>query len=308
MPKQMSLLTSDDKMPVWVTISEAVEIATELAKKKINPSDIYRHAFRGDIFLSIYFQSPVILKKTATFNDKLKFRPFEGGLIEKLCLLDPRTFLCGKKFILCTEDKYIYPIQQIIDTTLKGYEYVLLQRMLAHELKFPLPISGAKTANYGITVQLSGTTYQVFEKMTWLKRAKKQIALLPEDISHDVTKQLSAECYRKYQKNEFFPLYDLPPDACFIIRYSEVEKLINLYAKGKILLNTSTRITTPLSRLLWLACKHNDAINSLLKNPYKLLSIFELWASDDGITESLSAETLKTALERGAPPLTSPSR
>lgn len=308
MPKHTPSLATDNKMPVWVTISEAVEIATELAKQKINPSDIYRHAFRGDIFLSIYFQSPVILKKTLVINEKLKFRQFEGGLIEKLCLLDPQAFLYGKKYILSTEDKYTYPIQQIIDTTLKGYEYVLLQRILAHELKFPLPVSGAKTVNYGITVELSGATYQVFEKMTWLTRAKKQIAQLPEDISHDIIAQLSAECYSKYQQNGYFPLYDLPPDACFIIRYSEVEKLINLYAKNKIPLNSSTRMTTPLSRLLWLACKHNDAISSLLKHPYKLLSIFELWASDDGITEALSAETLKNALERGAPPLTSLSR
>ncbi|MEG2268621.1 MAG: AlpA family transcriptional regulator [Acinetobacter sp.] len=57
-------------------------------------------------------------------------------------------------------------------------------------------------------------------------------------------------------------------------------------------------MTTPLSRLFWLACKHNDTISPLLNQPYKLLSIFEQWASDDGIGEKLDAETLKNALKR----------
>ncbi|STB58609.1 Predicted transcriptional regulator [Citrobacter freundii] len=57
-------------------------------------------------------------------------------------------------------------------------------------------------------------------------------------------------------------------------------------------------MTTPLSRLFWLACKHNDTISPLLNQPYKLLSIFEQSASDDGIGEKLEAETLKNALKR----------
>jgi hypothetical protein len=36
--------------------------------------------------------------------------------------------------------------------------------------------------------------------------------------------------------------------------------------------------------------------------PYKLLSIFEQWASEEGITDRFSGDTLKTALERGSPP------
>lgn len=57
-------------------------------------------------------------------------------------------------------------------------------------------------------------------------------------------------------------------------------------------------MTTPLSRLFWPACKHNDTISPLLNQPYKLLSIFEQWASDDGIGEKLDAETLKNVLKR----------
>ena len=64
---------------------------------------------------------------------------------------------------------------------------------------------------------------------------------------------------------------------------------------------TSTRISSPLSRLFWLSCKHNEVISPLLGKPYKLLSIFEQWASDEGITDRLSGDTLKTALVRGSP-------
>jgi quinol monooxygenase YgiN len=38
-----------------------------------------------------------------------------------------------------------------------------------------------------------------------------------------------------------------------------------------------------------------------MNQPYKLLSIFEQWASEEGITDHLSGDTLKTALERGSP-------
>ncbi|MBI6350322.1 hypothetical protein JEP32_15465 [Proteus mirabilis] len=64
---------------------------------------------------------------------------------------------------------------------------------------------------------------------------------------------------------------------------------------------TSTRISSPLSRLFWLSCKHNEVTSPLLGKPYKLLSIFEQWASTEGITDKFSGDTLKTALERGSP-------
>ncbi|HBQ8049482.1 hypothetical protein M2940_25730, partial [Klebsiella pneumoniae] len=109
----------------------------------------------------------------------------------------------------------------------------------------------------------------------------------------------------KYNHNGCFPLYTLPPDACFVIRHTEVERLINLYKKRESHPISPSRMTTPLSRLFWLACKHNDTISPLLNHPYKLLSIFEQWASDDGIGEKLDAETLKNALKRGSPSSTS---
>lgn len=42
-----------------------------------------------------------------------------------------------------TEGDYISPPSHIMDTPLLGYEYVMLQRLLAHSLNLPLPESGS---------------------------------------------------------------------------------------------------------------------------------------------------------------------
>ncbi|GKV79120.1 hypothetical protein PEC106568_42930 [Pectobacterium carotovorum subsp. carotovorum] len=76
---------------------------------------------------------------------------------------------------------------------------------------------------------------------------------------------------------------------------------MSMPAKNDTSQPSSTRISTPLSRLFWLACKNNEAISPLIRQPYKLLSIFEQWASDEGMTDRFSGDTLKTALERGSP-------
>lgn len=101
-------------------------------------------------------------------------------------------------------------------------------------------------------------------------------------------------------KQEYFPLYNLPQDSCFVIRYSEIEKLISTQVTEKSL-PSSTRISTPLSRLFWLACRHNDVISPLIKQPYKLLTIFEEWAAADGITDRLSGDTSKNSTRAWLP-------
>ncbi|WP_404998714.1 inverse autotransporter beta domain-containing protein [Escherichia coli] len=118
MSKKYQPLLITHYMSTWVTITEAVEITTKAIKQKITPSDIYRHALSGNILLSVYFQSPVILKKIQTFNGKIKFRQFVGNLLDKLCMLDRDGFIYGQNLRLCTEARYICPVQQIIDTPL----------------------------------------------------------------------------------------------------------------------------------------------------------------------------------------------
>ena len=301
MSKNNIILKTKNREPDWVTIQEAVKIVNELTGLKIKDSNIYRHALYGNFFLSIYFQSPIILRKIQSSHHKVKLTPIENSLINRLCLLEKKCFIDGKNLTVCTEGKYIFPVQRIIDTTLVGYEYVLVQRLLAQSLNIPLPVTGANNINYGISVTLSGEIFQMFEKVTWQERIKQQIMRLPENISLEIYRNTSFLRMKKYYHSGYFPIHDLPPDACFVMRYTELEKLINMPVIGKVSPAPTTRISTPLSRLFWLACKHNETISPLIRQPYKLLSIFEQWASDEGITDRLSGDTLKTALERGSP-------
>ena len=89
-------LTSKNIIPDWVTIQEAVEIANQSTNIKITKSDIYRDALCGKIFLSIYFQSPVRLRKIQTLNNKVKLTkspPFiPAGLFFVFCSVSRKQF------------------------------------------------------------------------------------------------------------------------------------------------------------------------------------------------------------------------
>lgn len=88
-----------------------------------------------------------------------------------------------------------------------------------------------------------------------------------------------------------------------MLRYQkkELDKLIHVISKNGTVSPSPSRISSPLSRLFWLACKNNTTISPLITQPYKLLSIFEQWASVEGVSEKFSGDTLKAALERGSP-------
>lgn len=289
----------------WLTIHEAVKITKVLSERKITDGDIYRHALHGDIVLSIYFQSSVMLRKIQKLNHKIKLKPIRGPLVNLLCQLERNCFLTGRNLVISTEGEYVIPKQRIIDTILIGHEYVYIQTLLAKSLNIPSPVSGVNNINYGISVNISGVNYLLFNKQTWSERIKYQIAQLPENIASDIHRFISAQEIRWCENKDYFPVHELPQDACFVIRHTELEKLIGLYSGKKTASSTSPRMSTPLSRLLWLACKHNETISPLIRQPYKLLSIFEQWAADDGITDRLSGDTLKNALERGSPSSTS---
>ncbi|XBS69150.1 hypothetical protein ABK905_22185 [Acerihabitans sp. KWT182] len=301
MSKNNIILSQNNRMQSWLTIREAVNVAQELTSTKIKDSDIFRNALCGNTCLSLYFQSPIILQKVQTSRNKVKLRAAENSFTHRLCQLDSNCFLNGRNLIVSTEGEYIYPTQMIIDTTLIGHEYVVLQRLLARSLGIPLPVTGANDINYGISVTISGRVFQVFENVTLQERIKRQIMRLPKNIAPGIYEHISSQGMRKFCSKKHFPLHILPHDACFVIRQTELEKLINMPVKSKIPPSSSSRISTPLSRLFWLACKHNEAISPLIRQPYKLLSIFEQWASTDGITDHLSGDTLKTALKRGSP-------
>ncbi|HAV1913890.1 TPA: hypothetical protein JG948_004253 [Enterobacter hormaechei subsp. steigerwaltii] len=286
--------------PAWLTIREAVKKINKIRNVKIAESDIYRHALYDKISLSIYFQSPVILRKLRHSVNKIKLRPVNNSIPHRLCMLERNVFLNGTSLILSTEGEYISSYQLVMNTKMMGYEFVLIQRLLAHSLKMPLPVRGASDVNYGITVVFSGQLYQVFEKKTWQERLNQQIMRLPEHIISDINENESVQRFLHCSEKGYFPIFDLPEDACFVILQEELDKLLGLPPE-RFTHSSSSRLSTPLSRLFWLACKHNDLISPLIRHPYKLLPIFEQWASVEGITDHLSADTLKRALERGSP-------
>ncbi|MGQ5288566.1 hypothetical protein ACULN0_04315 [Pectobacterium actinidiae] len=229
----------------WLTVREAVKIANRLTNNKIKASDIYRHALHGNIFLSIYFQSPVILRRIKTFDYKIKLRPIDDSTINRLCLLERNCFLSGRHLIISTKGEYFSPIKRIIDTTLSGYEYVLVQRLLARSLSIPLPVTGANGINYGISVSLSGEIFQVFEKVAWSVRIKDQMMRLPNKFASYISEYIHLPRTKRYRQKGYFPLHDLPPDACFVIRRAELERLVNMLIENKKQLSPSTRISTP---------------------------------------------------------------
>ncbi|EDU1384716.1 hypothetical protein BZZ87_004087, partial [Salmonella enterica subsp. enterica serovar 4,[5],12:b:-] len=75
----------NNKKPVlnWQTVSESVKIINQSTGTSLTESDIYRHALDGDIFLSVYFQSPVVLRKTSRVNNKIKLRDAGSHLIKR---------------------------------------------------------------------------------------------------------------------------------------------------------------------------------------------------------------------------------
>lgn len=284
-------------IPDWSSIKEMIKLINSETKSKLNEYDIYRCALSGCITLSIYFQSPIILRKISRSNNKTKLTSTPESLLEKLCFLDSTSFINKNSFITCSEGKYIIPDKCIIDTSLNGHEYVSVQHLLAHSLEFPPPVTGRYSVNYGISVLICGEIFQVFEKTTWQQRIAQQLMKLPESLSQEIRQILSGISPQHLYAQEYFPLYDLPPDACFVIRRSELEKLLKLYTSAPV----STRTSSSLARLFWLACWRNESIRALIGRPYKLQPIFEQWARQEGITDSFSAETIKAALERGSP-------
>ncbi|HBT4769501.1 hypothetical protein [Klebsiella pneumoniae] len=287
--------------PEWITIGEATKIVRSSSNEEFTDSDIYRHALYGDITLSIYFQSPIIIRKVRVHDYKVILRPVTNSFIQQLCFLDRSSLIHHESLIVSSYGEYILADQRIIDTSLSGQESLMVQHLLARSLNLPLPEE--KSINHGISVIIGGEIFQIFEQKTWMERIKKQMMGLPENISLNIYDNTPYHRMRQSVNKEYFPLYYLPDDAIFVIRYSELEKFIKIIDREKAPAAESsrTRISTPLSRLFWLACRHNDTICSLMNQPYKLLSIFEQWAAEDGITDRLSGDTIKTSLERGSP-------
>ncbi|TKV11699.1 hypothetical protein FDX19_05550 [Citrobacter sp. wls619] len=296
--------TRNSSMPVWFTITEAVDIINRRTEHNIKFSDICRMALYGHITLSVYFQSPVLLRQVSVTEDNaIQSADVDTeDITTHICHLSRTCILSNDFHVVKTEGDYISPSSFILDTPLQGPEYAVIQRLLARELNIPAPVTGQFNIHCGVLVQDSEKVlYQVFESSTIQQRISRQLQHLPVNVATHFHEEL---CKAEI-KNEtaHFPVYHFPDDACFVIKYEELERFIqDFLSQQSSPKKIKPRISTPVSRLLWLACKHNDSISQLVDHPYKLLSVFEEWADHDGITDHFSGETLKTALERGSPP------
>lgn len=98
-------------MPAWVTVDEAVEIINSRIKHEpeIKASDLYRYALYGKLTLSIYFQSPIKLKKVAVKNNETEYVEVNKNIVERICYLCHKCFLNNDNFILKTEGNFITP-------------------------------------------------------------------------------------------------------------------------------------------------------------------------------------------------------
>lgn len=298
---QIQTNSKSEIMPKWITISEAIYISKQIYNSPITDSDIYRNALCGDIILSIYFQSPVIVRKVQKIEDKFKLKVINTTVENKNEFISESFHFSSEYYSVCTEGKYICPNQQIIDTWLVGHEHSIVKILLAESLNIPLPITSGFEKNLGISVAIDRDIFQLFEKR---KPHKDGNCDFPSPYNTG-GKELNDNRLDLYNKKDnyrnYIPLVSLPSDACFVIRQSELEKFHRIKTKDNTSISNPSRISTPLSRLFWLACKNNNEINQLMKKPYKLLSIFEQWASAEGMTDRFSGDTLKNALERGSP-------
>lgn len=292
---------SGSKMSDWVTVNEAVHIVKKQASLDLSDSDIYRYALCNKLHLSIYFQSPIKLRRVRLSKGKIHLINIDDSLINRLCFLDTHSFCNGNDLIPSTTGEYISPHSQIIDTALIGHEFFETQRLLATTLHLRRPLQQGCGVNYGISVIHAGELFQAFEICSLSDRIKRQIMRLPKDLAEEVNLHIPSCYLTDHCQNRYFPIYHIPPDACFVLRPTELDKLRGILSKKNSAVPSSTRISSPLSRLFWLACKHNEIITPLINQPYKLVSIFEQWALADGISDRLSGDTLKTALERGNP-------
>lgn len=297
----------------WLTIDEAADLINKKCQLALSPSHIYRLAFRRQLKLSIYFQSPIIFRKVI-YQDKIisKKAIDDKNFLYKLCFLNPMGITYGKSkyynAIASTKGEYIFPNNFIWDTELIGIESIVIQKALVQSLGLPEPIIGQYHYHCGLLINDDKNTYQIFERQTIKCRLQSQIdkLALTDPLIHRTAMRIahhqSPRLKQLLNSTLLFPVYQLPDDAFFILKKEYVDKFITQYHGDQLTEKTSSRVSTPLARFLWLACKNNPAIGAeLIQHPYKLLALFEVWAKADGISDNLSGDTLKKALTRGSP-------
>lgn len=295
----------------WLTINETVQLIKEQSDLSVDKSYLYRAALNNKITLSIYFQSPITLKKIS-YTPQKKFSHISRNLIFIFCHTNPVEFELSNHQLVCpvkTTRGVLFPSSTVWDTKLTGIEGIHIQKALAQSLNLPEPVIGQRNHHSGVIVNdPHGNNYQLFEMVTIRERINNQLKRLKNHDSQfiraitGICNCNAPEAQSLLNQKTYFPIYQFPEDAVFVIRKEHIIDFLTRNMPQKKSHQTTNRLSTPLARFFWLACKNNPHIGSeLINHPYKLLSIFEQWATEEGIHDRLSGETLKTALERGSP-------
>ncbi|HDP0319480.1 TPA: hypothetical protein P5S08_004720 [Salmonella enterica subsp. enterica serovar Concord] len=288
-------------VPAWVTPEEAARIVSQELSVPIGVGDIYRYALSGNLTLSIYFQSPIKLRRVTLSRGTIKLQKCENDdPVYRLCFMNETSFINRDDRIIKTAGNFITPRCHVMDTPLMGHEMLKLQTLLADALALPRPVTGQYDLHYGVLVKDEHAIYQVCEYSTWEQRIEQQIRTIQTRHSPGSHPHLPSHPLVVEKRGQAcFPVHMFPRDACFVVTRTHLAQFIKSTFPSRP--RVSDNITTPVARMLWLACKHNDHISPLIRHPYKLLPVFEQWAAEDGITDHLSGDTLKRALQRGSP-------
>ncbi|MCW2483385.1 hypothetical protein, partial [Candidatus Symbiopectobacterium sp. NZEC135] len=219
------------KMCDWVTVNEAVHIMKKQASLDLSDSDIYRYALCNKLHLSIYFQSPIKLRRVRLSQGKIHLIKIDDSLVNRLCFLDTHSFSNGNNLIPSATGEYISPHSQIIDTALIGHEFFETQRLLATTLHLRRPLQQDCDVNYGISVIHAGELFQAFEINSLSERIKQQIIRLPKALAEEVNQHIPSCCLKDHCKKRYFPIHHIPQDACFVLRQTELDKLRRILLK-----------------------------------------------------------------------------
>ncbi|WP_278401277.1 hypothetical protein [Hafnia paralvei] len=148
--------SQNSTVPAWVTISEAADIINQQPGISITTSDVWRYALYGHLTLSIYFQSPLKMRRVKRVKNSIVLVKTNNDIINRLCYLSPECLIYDDCWVTKTEGDYISPLSYIMDTPLWGHECVALQQRLARSLDLPPPERGRCNIHCGIIVHDGG--------------------------------------------------------------------------------------------------------------------------------------------------------
>ena len=106
MSDRLAFLNKKNVNSDWLTIKEAVKASKNKGIRKIQESVIYRYALQGKVLLSIYFQSPITLRKIKSYNHKLKLKPKDNNLPDDKIMLNKLDFFSESNLTFSTKGKH----------------------------------------------------------------------------------------------------------------------------------------------------------------------------------------------------------